>query len=82
MATLLVAKLFRCDLCNRQAAVDSPDVGKTPEGWASLPIELLAHGFRVQDFCGLCAAKPFAQVITEILGVVQQRQELEAARDG
>jgi hypothetical protein len=82
MSTLLVAKLFRCDLCNTQAVVDKPDVDKVPDGWGSLDVQLLAHGLRIKDFCGSCAAKPFAQVITEVLGIVNQKMELEAARDG
>ena len=70
MSTILVAKVFRCDLCNAQAAVDTPAEGKIPDGWGSLNIEVLAHGLRLRDFCGMCVRKPLAQVISEVLGMI------------
>jgi hypothetical protein len=82
MSTLLVAKLFRCDLCNTQATVDQPDADKIPDGWGSLDVQLIAQGLRIKDFCGQCAAKPFAQVITEVLGIVNAKMERTATPDG
>jgi hypothetical protein len=75
VSTILVAKVFRCDLCNAQAAVDAPAEGKVPDGWGSLHIEVLAHGLRLRDFCGTCVRKPLAQVISEILGMLAGKVE-------
>jgi|HubBroStandDraft_2_1064218.scaffolds.fasta_scaffold02398_3 hypothetical protein len=79
MATMLVAKQFSCDICRARAIVEDPDVGKLPDGWAAMPVELYMNGVRVSDFCGACLRKPFAQILTDLMTIWSERK---AVSDG